>query len=113
MLLSFEIVASILVLVTLYEYLSGIVIDLAFIGVLARRQHSRVRLVVLLLTKLAVWIISSGISITLLTLETENLAKTSVRQTFLVLFLFVIVPLAVLRKPYAKWVTRTSIIHTG
>ena len=108
MLLPFEILAAVLVLISFYEYVKGTVLDLAFMGVLARGQHTSARLLVLLLAKLVVWISVSGVVFLLLTLETRDLARASLRQTFLVLFIIVIVPIFLLRKPYAKWVARTS-----
>ena len=112
MLLSFEILAAILVIISFYEYMKGVVLDIAFIGVLVRGQHSRGRLLVLLLAKLTVWIAASVVLFALLTLETGNWARASLRQTFLVVFVILIVPLMLLRKPYAKWVARTSSIRT-
>jgi hypothetical protein len=110
MLLCFEISAVILVLISLYEYIKSMIIDIAFIGVLARSQHSRACLLVLLLVKLTVWIAASAVFFGLLTLETQNWAKASLRQTFLVLFIILIVPLFLLRKPYARWVARSSYV---
>ena len=108
MVLSFEILVAFLAIITVYEYSKGIILDIGFVGVLARGQHSRPRLLLLLLAKLVVWVMASGVFFLLLTLETGDWARASLRQTFLVFFIIVIVPLMLLRKPYAKWVARTS-----
>ena len=112
MVLSFEILSAILLLVTLYEYIRGMVLDLTFVGILAQGQHSRGRLMLLLLSKFMLWILTFIVFFSILGVETEKIERASVRQTFLVLFVVLIVPLALLRKPYAKWVARTSSVHS-
>lgn len=109
--LAFEILASIFVLISVYEYYEGIVIDIAFTSVLARNQHSKVRLLVILLVKLLVWLCASAVLFFVLELATINMATASLRQAFLILFVLLIAPLAFVRKWYAKWVARMSHAH--
>ena len=108
---AFEILAVIFVLVSVYEYFNGIVLDIAFTSVLARNQHSKVRLLVILLVKLLVWLCASAVLYFALEVSTLDLATTSLRQTFLLLFVLLIVPLVFIRKRYARWVARTSYAH--
>jgi hypothetical protein len=80
------------VLISLCEYIKGMIFDIAFIGVLARSQHTQFRWLVLLLAKLTVSIASSALFFALLTLDSQKWAKASLRQTFLALFNILIVP---------------------
>lgn len=108
MLIAFELLAAFLVLVSLCEYITGSVLDLAFFGVLSRGRHSRAGLLVVLLAKLALWITACGGIISLMWLETGDPTRGSLRQVFLLVFVLVIAPIVLLRKLYARWVKRMS-----
>ena len=110
---AFESLASVFVLVSGYEYFNGMVIDIAFTSVLARNQHSKPRLLGLLLVKLVVWLCSLAVLFFALKVATINMARASLRQAFLILFILLIVPLLFVRKRYAKWVTRMSNAHAN
>ena len=106
--LSIEILVSIFVLISVYEYFKGIVIDIAFTSVIARNQHSKQRLLIILLVKFLVWLYACAILYVVLEVSTANIARASLRQTFLLLFVFLVVPLVFVRKRYARWVVGMS-----
>jgi len=107
---TFLIFAVLLSLITLWEYFTGKVIDVAFISILARKEEVKRKFLQIILVKLFIWLLTLAMIFlvyrAIFVIGPGDLRR--VRTYFLISFLVVIGPFIAARKWYASWVARIS-----
>jgi hypothetical protein len=105
----FFILVIILVFISIWEYYSGKLLDLAFIVILARLSELHKKFLRIILAQLFIWIFFLAlIFMTYRTLfEIGPGDLRSVRTYFIIFFILIVFPFAVVRKKYASWVKKT------
>jgi len=97
----------ILVFIVLYEFLNNTVIDLGFVSIITRNQHTKPKLLLLLLTQLFVWVTAIAIFWPLFRWSLLDKHGSSKGYEFII-FVVIVVPIYFLREPFAKWVKKMS-----
>ena len=104
---AFQISTVLFVLIVLYEFFNRIVIDLGFVSVIARNKHTTPKLFFLLLVQLSIWIVASAVFWPLFRWTLEDRHGSTKGYGFII-FIVVVLPIILIRKPYAKWVGKMS-----
>ena len=105
----FFILVIILVIISIWEYYSGKVLDIAFIGILARREDVKKRFIGLLLIQLLIWILFLAFVILLLKalFVTGPGGLRRIRTYSVIIIVLAVFPFAMIRKRYISWVEKT------
>jgi uncharacterized membrane protein len=106
---AFAILVGFLLSVSAWEYSAGKVLDITFGGVLALRREAKGKFLGFLLVQLVVWIL-----LLLLVFLTYAILFTArppdfrrIRTYALIVFILIVFPIAIARKKFAAWVTRS------
>jgi hypothetical protein len=95
--------------ISIWEYSTGKIIDVAFTGILARREEVKNRFLLFVLSKFLIWILFfTSIVMTyemLFVIGSGDLRR--VRSDLIIVFFLIVLPFAAIRKWYATWVRRT------
>ena len=107
---AFFIFVIFLVSISIWEYFSGKILDIAFMRILARRQEAQGKFLKLISTQLIVWIFllalmffTFGIIFKARSVDTQR-----VRMYIVLIFVLIVFPCATIRKQFASWVKRTA-----
>jgi hypothetical protein len=103
-----SIIIILLAPISIWEYIAGMIIDVAFTGILARREEVREKFLVLILSKFFIWMFFlAAIFMTyqmLFVIGSGDLRR--VRADFIIFFFLFVLPFAMVRQWYASWIKK-------
>jgi hypothetical protein len=105
----FLIIIALIAPISIWEYVTGKIIDIAFTSALARREEVGKKFLLFILSKFFIWVFFlASIVMTyqmLFVVGSGNLRR--VRADLIVVFFLIVLPFAYVRKWYTTWVKRT------
>jgi nitric oxide reductase large subunit len=105
----FLVIIILLAPISIWEYITGKIIDIAFTGILAYRKEVKKKFLLFILTKFLIWMFFlASIVMTyqmLFVVGSGDLRR--VRGGLIVICLLIVYPFAMVRKWYASWVKET------
>ena len=107
---TFFILAAAIVTVSIWEYFSGKVFDIAFTKVLVRRREAQSHFNRILTVQFLIWIFLLALIVLayVAIFRTRTVDLQRVRSYIILIFILIIFPLAITRKRFAVWVKKTA-----
>ena len=106
----FLVIIILLAPISIWEYITGKIIDIAFTGILAYRKEVKKKFLLFILTKFFIWMFFlASIVMTyemLFVVGSGDLRR--VRGGLIVICFLIVYPFAMVRKWYASWVKETT-----
>lgn len=98
-----------LVSISLWEYFSGKILDIAFTRILAVRHESTRKFIRIISTQLAIWIflLTLMFAAYAIIFQARSADLRRVRTYIILVFILIVFPSAVIRKRFASWVKNT------
>lgn len=108
--ITFFILVILLLSISIWEYFTGNVLDIAFTGILARRDEAQGKFLTIIFVQLVVWIFLLLLIFLIygMIFETASIDYRRVRTYLLIILILIVFPFAMVRKKFASWVKETT-----